>query len=192
MSAITNPQQPPRADNAPRLPHVAQTSAALEEVKALKMLVRELQGELRAVSESLHGARDELKALRTLLVSHDESGKAAWSQLQAAPQSSPEVAGQAAAPVAPAHTQESQYTEILEATELRPAVMKNGKVYARVFGGRYSQYGVPLYPEHYNKVGVDATKLAAGAQPFVSRVVVEMRVSAKGELQPYRVVGLAQ
>lgn len=87
------------------------------------------------------------------------------------------VAAQTPAPATPADPNTT--TETIMATQLVVSQDKSGKHFA-IEGGRYKKYGLPVYPEYMEALGI-SEDTAPGAYPFKKKVVVQTTVNSDGK-----------
>ncbi len=69
---------------------------------------------------------------------------------------------------------------------------KTGEVKLRAAGGRFMQFGIPIYAEAFAACGIDADALRFGPNDFNRDMIVEFEANGDGQPKPKRVVGLAQ
>lgn len=78
-------------------------------------------------------------------------------------------------------------TEVVSAEQLIVSADENG-VHFKIKGGRYKQFGVPIYEEYLPALGI-SPDMKPGAHPFKKKVVIQC--SKNGEKSSCKVIALA-
>lgn len=79
-----------------------------------------------------------------------------------------------------ADTKAVNTTELIEAVAIK-VENRNGKTYYRLAGGRWLKFGVAVWPEVWEKAGIDPSSYPVGDHPFKARMVVQLGADGKPE-----------
>lgn len=160
------PFNPPtiRTPAAQSLELLTRIAAGIEQQNALLTALTDSIAHLIEISES--GAEASADAAEML-------GKfsEAWSKPQAAAVAAPAAAGP---------------TVVFMAETISYGIAEDGKPVYKAKGGQYTKFGVRVWPEALQALGIDAATLKPGPNAFGKAVVALM-----GEKGPQKVIGLA-
>lgn len=119
----------------------------------------------------------------------EETTKYGWKLVETKPATSAATATTAAQPAAKSSNGTNGGDgNTFHATKLKVAFTEDGKKKGKLFGGKYTQFGVTLWPEVATALGYDLETMQPGEYPV--DMVVSFSLNDKG--QPQKVTGRVQ
>lgn len=168
---------------AEKKPATPAPSAALEELRALRAEVRALAAQMQSISALLANTDPIAHTVHAVLASQlaPALAEALRQQTATQPAAQPEP-GNAA----------SRTRETIRIVKVTKSVdEKTGEMKFRAMGGRFMQYGIPIYAEHLAACGIDDQALKFGPNDCNRDMIAEFETNGDGQPKPKRVISLA-